>query len=83
MSKIADKWLQNPGSTTEVSEVPTGTINGINQNFVISQDPIGGSLKVFLDGLLDTDFTYDGPSKTITMITAPEIGQQIRAVYNT
>lgn len=82
MSKVADKWLQNPGGGTEVNEVPTGTINGVNTDFVITQDPIAGSLKVFLDSLLDMEFTFDGPSKTISMNTAPEVGQQIRAIYN-
>ena len=82
MAKTADKWLQNPGGGTPQNEVPTGLINGVNTDFVITLDPKAGSLKVFLDGLLDMEFTYDGPSKTISMTTAPEPGQQIRAVYN-
>jgi len=82
MAKVADKWLANPGGTTFLSEVPTGTINGVNKDFVVSETPISGSLKVFLDGLLDVEFTFDSPSKTITMTTAPVVGQGIRAVYN-
>lgn len=80
MSKTADKWLQNPAGSSQ-NEVPTGVINGTNKDFVVSQTPISGTLKVFLDGLLDVDFTFDSPSKTITMTTAPALGQQIRAVY--
>lgn len=81
MAKNLDKWLNNAGGS-ELIETPTGLVNGSNADFVITQDPKSGSLKVYLDGLLDLDFTYDGPSKTITMNTAPELGQTIKAVYN-
>ena len=81
MSKIADKWLKTPGGGSTIQETPTGLINGANKDYVISQDPEAGSLKVFLDGLKDTAFTFDGPSKTITMTTAPALGQSIEANY--
>jgi len=82
MAKVADKWLQNPSGASFNSEVPTGLINGVNKEFIISETPITGTLKVDLDGLLDNSYTFDGPTKKITMITAPVIGQQIRAEYN-
>ena len=50
MSKIADKWLKTPGGGSTIQETPTGLINGANKDYVISQDPEAGSLKVFLDG---------------------------------
>lgn len=81
MAKLADKWLKNPGGTSD-NEVPTGVVNGVNKDFVITKNPVSGSLKVFLDGILDINFTFDEPSKTITMTTAPVVGQQIRAVYD-
>jgi len=34
MAKVADKWLANPGGTTFLSEVPTGTINGVNKDLL-------------------------------------------------
>lgn len=82
MSKTQDKWLQNPGGSTSQNEVPTGAINGVNKDFIISVDPKAGSLRVFLNSLLDMNFTFDGPSKKITMTDAPVVGQSIRAVYN-
>ena len=81
MSKIANRWLKTPGGGSDIQETPSGSINGVNKNFVLTQDPTSGSLKVFLNGLKDNAFTYSSPSKTVTMTTAPVVGQSIEAVY--
>ena len=83
MAKIADKWLQNPPTTgTPNQEVPTGVINGINTDFVVANTPISGTLQVFVNGLLATNYSFDVPTKTITFTTAPALGQTLRAEYD-
>jgi hypothetical protein len=80
--KLLNKWLATPGGASEVSEVPSGTINGSNKDFIITYEPITGSLKVFIDSLIDVNFSYVSLTKTITMVDAPVVGQNIRVVYN-
>ena len=62
-------WLQHIVD----DETPTGTVNGVNTDFVIGHAPSPtGSLKVFLDGQrmkLTTDYTFS--ARTITFLTAP------------
>jgi len=64
-------------------ETPTGDINGVNTDFVISLTPSpASSLKVFLDGQrmkLTTDYTFT--NKTITFLTAPLTGSLITVDY--
>lgn len=67
-----------------VDETPSGTINGSNQNFTLSQTPFDSndSVQVFIDGIKrdrTTDWTISGT--TITMVTAPVAGQSIRVNY--
>jgi hypothetical protein len=51
------------------SEVPTGTINGVNKVFVLANTPAAG-LKVYRDGLRTTDYVL--ATATITFgTTAP------------
>ncbi len=64
-----------------VDETPTGTVNGSNADFVLSEvpfDPQDG-VQVFIDGLKDDAFILTGT--TITMTTAPALGQSIRVHY--
>lgn len=58
------------GGGTATSEVPTGTINGVNTVFHTAHNPIGGSLVVFRDGLRTTAFTLTG-GNVITFSVAP------------
>lgn len=71
------------GVGTEIQEAPTGTINGVNVTFTLSQTPVSASaLKLYQDGLLlrlGTHYTRSGV--TITMITAPNFGQTLDANY--
>jgi len=70
-----------------VDEVPTGTINGSNTVFTISQTPLENStsepsVDVFMDGLkrdAGTDYTISGT--TITFTVAPALGQNIVVNY--
>lgn len=71
------------GMLSRISESPTGLINNANSIFSISQSPAGAEyFDLYLDGLLldvTTHFTRTGT--TINMVTAPNFGQTLRAVY--
>lgn len=66
-----------------VDETPSGTINGSNTAFTLSQTPNENeSVNLYLDGLKLTqgdDYTLSGVN--ITMTTAPAIAQSLRANY--
>lgn len=68
---------------SQVIETPTGTINGVNTIFAVSQTPISSQFfSLYLDGVfqrLGTHFTRSGLA--ITMTTAPNFGQTLDAVY--
>lgn len=60
------------GGGTSILETPTGTINGSNTSFTITQTPLANSLMLFFNGQLlkeNTDFTLSGT--TITFTVAP------------
>jgi hypothetical protein len=81
MSLLQLKW-SNAGGGTFQKEVPTGTINGSNVNFVTSQVPKTGSLLVFVDSILETNYTYTNGTKTIAFSVAPILGQNIYVTYS-
>lgn len=65
-----------------VNEIPTGSVNGTNATFTLSQSPISsGSLVVTLDGekVVTSSLSLSGTS--ITLSPAPSVGQAIRAAY--
>lgn len=68
---------------THIQEVPSGTINGSNTAFTLSQTPTANAVVLlFLDGLFwiqTVDYTISGTSVTAT--TAPATGQKLRAKY--
>lgn len=68
---------------TDIQEVPTGTIDGSNTAFTLSQTPISNaSVKIYLDGVFQrqgTHYTITGTA--ITFTTAPATGQELDAVY--
>ena len=68
---------------TEIQETPTGLINNANTSYVVSQTPLdAGSFKLYLDGLLlDLTTHYTRAGTAITMVTAPNFGQTLRANY--
>lgn len=91
--KSADhsKTYSLPGATTTlvgdvINETPSGTVNGSNTSFTLSATPVAaGTVELSLDGILleqggGADYTLS--STTITMATAPALGQSIRAVYH-
>jgi hypothetical protein len=64
-------------------ETPSGTINGSNLVFTLSQTPLeNAAVDVYLDGLKKlptTDYSVSGV--TITFVVAPVIGQTLRVDY--
>jgi len=57
------EWIPNGGIT--VNEAPSGSINGVNKTFTLSQTPIEGTEQVYLNGLLQepgssNDYTISG-----------------------
>lgn len=64
-------------------ETPTGTVNGTNKVFTVSRPYIGGTLRVYVNGLrqaLTTHFT-ETSSTTFTLDDAPLTGDVIRVEY--
>jgi len=60
----------------------SGTIDGVNTDFELPEDPIPGSVRVFVNGLeqlVDLDFTVSG--RKITFASPPEPGDEIFAHY--
>jgi hypothetical protein len=71
------------GSTLVVREIPTGTINGVNAVFTLTNTPIIGSEQVFLNGLLQDargmDYSISGA--VITYLIPPLVGDRILVTY--
>ena len=80
MSILQSKWSSVGG--TSLKEVPTGTVNGSNVAFVTSQVPKAGSLLVFVDKMLEVNYTYNNGNKTITLAVAPILGQDVYVAYS-
>ena|SRR3990167_5720959 len=63
--------------------VPTGTINGVNTDFILASNPNpNDSLKVYVNGQrlkVTEDYTLSG--STITMVVAPETGDSLLVDY--
>jgi hypothetical protein len=79
MSRLSARFLKK----FWVDETPSGTINGSNTAFTLAQTPLeNDSVELYQDGLkltYTTDYTISGTS--ITMVTAPVVGQILRANY--
>lgn len=77
--------IPSPAATYFYDETPSGTVNGTNPTFTLTNTPSpSGSLKLFLDGVLLTQTTHYAISgTTITFVTAfiPRTGQTLFASY--
>lgn len=63
------------GSAFVDGETPSGAIDDANDDFVLANTPIVGSVKVYLNGIrlqVTTDYTISGT--TITFVTPPTAG---------
>jgi hypothetical protein len=70
-------------SLTYIQEQPTGPVNGINVTYLLSQLPdSAGVFVLFLNGVYQIPGTdYTRTVATVTMTTAPAIGQIMSAFY--
>lgn len=83
MTKVSSKWVS--GASFE-QETPSGTINGVNTEFTLSRTPAGAKAVIlFLDGDILAQGSgagkYTTTGTTITMGTAPALGQSLYAWY--
>lgn len=86
---IFSDWLQKTfsiggsgsGLPTLVTETPAGVIDGVNTIFTISQQSLTQSLNVFLDGVRLETVEYALVGTTISLVSAPAIGQTLSAWY--
>lgn len=79
MSLVSGQWLAD----TFKQEIPTGAVDGVNTNFTLSKLPHSddGTI-VFLNARpleLGVEFSLSG--QTITLTTAPVIGQRVYVFY--
>lgn len=81
MSLLQSKW-SNAGGGTFLKEVPSGIVNGSNVNFITSQVPKSGSLIVYIDKILELNYTYTNANKTIAFSSAPTLGQDVYVTYS-
>lgn len=91
LKELADAIGQDPNFAASVAlksnfvtrEIPSGSIDGFNQTFGLAYTPVAGSEHVFLNGLLldagGEDYSISGG--TITLVTAPEVGDKLRVSY--
>jgi hypothetical protein len=65
-------------------EKPNGVIDGINNNFILKNNPIPGSEHIYLNGLLqDDEDDYQIEYNTIVFNEPPSIGMKIKCSYRT
>ena len=70
------------GELSVYREIPTGLINGINTQYVLSHQPNDISLIfLFVNGVFRQDFTYDEPTQTITIGFAPSVTSEVFVHY--
>lgn len=82
MSDSTMRTLSGASGHQIFSETPSGTINGSNTVFTLSQTPVNGSLAIYLNGArqkLTDDYTLS--TATITFISAPPSGSNIICDY--
>lgn len=84
------------GSTNTLSKLPVATQivsdlfvgNGSTTVLTLSNatgTPAAADLRCYADGLIleiSTDYSYTAGSPTVTMVTAPSVGQKIKCVYS-
>lgn len=74
--------LEDISTLTPISEVPSGTLNGVNTVFTLSQTPFNAEVIVTLNGLKQkktVDYSISG--LTITFVVAPDTDISIEAFY--
>jgi len=66
----------------DYQQVPTGTINGTNVTFTLAHEPQDGVVVLTANGKgmqVPNDYSLSG--QTITFVEAPQVGDDLWAVY--
>jgi hypothetical protein len=70
---------------TPKQEQCSGTVNGVNATFTISQSPINAdNFQLYLNGVLlrvTTHYTRSGTTITMQAGSIPQVGQELDAIY--
>lgn len=86
MSGASNTFSALPTGADMAMEVPSGTVNGSNVTFTLANTPpANATVMLTIDGLTLTQGSgkdYTISSATITLATAPVVGQVIWAVYH-
>jgi len=67
-----------------VGEVPTGDIDGVNDDFTLANTPVAGTLQVYVEGVrmkLTDDYTVSGAVITFVSGAIPETGDNLLVDY--
>lgn len=80
-------WQQATQAQTAgvaATEAPSGSVNGINATFALTQTPLQNTLQLYRNGvcmLLISGADYSISGVTITTVTAPDPGDKLWATY--
>jgi hypothetical protein len=80
----AESNITNFISNHYKNETPTGTVNGVNTDFVLSATPATGTLQVFVNGVMQTvtdDYSLATAAITFVSGAIPQTGDKVRAIY--
>lgn len=78
--------ISGGGGTFIDMEIPTGTIDGVNAGFTLSNTPVAGSAHVYTNGVLQeagatADYTIAGATITFNVGAIPAAGSKILVSY--
>jgi len=81
---VDDQWDDVGKQVLAVQEFPSGLVNGVNQNFDVTNIPINDeALNVYVNGILLPKTRWSFTSPTITLDFAPAAGQDVYVNYLT
>jgi hypothetical protein len=79
-------WQPVNGINFSDAEIPTGTPNGVLTTFTLAHTPLGSSLALMLNGVVQqvgtaNDFTLSGTTITFNSASLPNTGDTLQAWY--
>jgi hypothetical protein len=81
------KWIPNTAGTAVFSELPTGTIDGVNAAFVLANTPLSNTLRLYKNGIRQkagsgNDYTLATATITFEAGNLPQTGDNLLADYS-
>jgi len=79
-------WVEIAAAITFKKEVPSGTIDGVNQVFTVTEIPVSSeAIAVYVNGnyMEEAEFSVLGNTITMAASSTPTLGQSIEAWYLT